>query len=78
LHPGIWLTLLTGSAIKNQLAKNEKAILTIRDSGKFSYFALVLYSLCAILAAWFPLPIAIITTLTWIFWLIWGIGIKHE
>lgn len=72
-----WI-LLTSSALKDQLGKNEKAIHTIHVSGKFSYFAFSLYTLFAILAIWFPLAIAIITTITWIFWLIWGISIKHE
>ena len=72
-----WI-LLTGSALKGQLVKNEKSILAIRENGKFGYFAFVLYSLCAIIAIWFPFTIAIITTITWIFWLIWGIRIKHE
>lgn len=71
-------TILTGSALKDQLATNEKSILTIRESRKISYFAFVLYSLCAIISIWLPLTIAIITTITWIFWLIWGIRIKHE
>ena len=72
-----WI-LLTRTALKNQLTKNEKSALTIRKNGKFGYFAFALYSLCAILAIWFPLAIAIFTLLTWIFWLIWGISIKHE
>ena len=72
-----WI-LLTGSVLKDQLGKNEKSILQIRNNGKFGYFAFVLYSLCAIIAIWFPLAIAVVTTLTWIFWLIWGIRIKHE
>jgi uncharacterized membrane protein len=72
-----WI-LLTGSAFKDQLGKNEKSISAIRENGKFGYFAFALYSLCAIIAIWFPLAVAIITTVTWIFWLIWGIRIKHE
>ena len=72
-----WI-LITGSVLKDQLGKNEKSILAIRESGKFAYFAFALYSLCAIIAIWFPLAIAIITTITWIFWLTWGIRIKHE
>jgi len=32
----------------------------------------------AILAIWFPLAIAICTVVTWIFWLIWGVRLKHE
>ena len=72
-----WI-LLNRSAIKGQLYKSEKAATTIRKSRKFAYFALVLYSLFAIAAFWFPLTIAIITILTWVFWLVWGISIKHE
>lgn len=72
-----WI-LITGSAIKGHLGKNEKSIIQIRSSGKFGYFAFALYSLCAIVAIWFPLAIAIFTTITWIFWLIWGISIKYE
>ncbi len=72
-----WI-LLTSTALKDQLAKSEKATLTILENRKFGYFAFILYTLFAILAIWFPLTIAIITTVTWIFWLIWGIRIKHE
>jgi len=72
-----WI-LICSAALKNQLAKSEKAALKIRMNGKFGYFATALYSLCAIIAIWFPLVIAIVTTLTWIFWLIYGINIKHE
>lgn len=71
-----WI-LLTGSALKDHLCKNEKSILQTRNNGKFGYLAFALYSLCAIRAIWFPLAIAIVTTLTWIFWLIHGISIKH-
>jgi uncharacterized membrane protein len=72
-----WI-LLTRSALKDQLTKNEKSTLMIRENAKFGYFAFVLYSLCAIIAIWFPFAIAIITIITWIFWLIWGIRIKNE
>lgn len=71
-------TLVTGSALKDQLAKNENVKHTIRESHKFSYFALTLYTLCAIMAIWFPFPVAIITTITWIFWLVWSVRIRHE
>jgi uncharacterized membrane protein len=70
-----WI-LLTSSAIKDRLGKNEKSTLAIRDNRKFGYFAFTIYSLFAIIAIWFPLAIAIVTTLTWIFWLIWGISIN--
>lgn len=72
-----WI-LIVNSALKNHLGKSEKATLQIRKNGQFGYFAFILYSLCAIIAIWFPLAIAITTTITWIFWLIHGINIKHE
>jgi len=72
-----WM-LLTGAALKDYLGKNEKSIMGLRRNGKFGYYAFALYTLFAIIAIWFPLTIAIITTITWIFWLIGGINIKHE
>lgn len=72
-----WI-LICNTAVKNHLGKNEKSTLAIRQNGKFGYFATTLYSLCAIAAFWFPLTVAMITTITWIFWLIYGINIKHE
>jgi uncharacterized membrane protein len=72
-----WI-LIVKAALKDHLGKSEKAILQIRRNGKFGYFAFVLYTLCAVIAIWFPLAIAIITTITWIFWLINGISMKHE
>jgi uncharacterized membrane protein len=72
-----WI-LLCAAALKNNLAKNEKSILAVRANKKFGYFATILYSVCTLMAIWFPLTIAIVTTFTWIFWLIWGINIKQE
>src|SRR6185503_12719462 len=42
-----WI-LMTGTALKSQLHKNDKAIPTIRANNKYGYFAFALYSLCAI------------------------------
>jgi uncharacterized membrane protein len=72
-----WI-LLFDTALKNNLAKNEKSIQSLHSSRKFGYFALLLYSVCAITACWFPVTIATITFITWVFWLIWGIMVKHE
>lgn len=72
-----WI-LVTSAALNDQLSKNERSIATARANRKFGYFAFILYSLCAIVAFWFPFTIAIFTTITWIFWLIWGIRLKHE
>jgi uncharacterized membrane protein len=72
-----WI-LITRSALSGQLLRNEKAAESSRQNGKYAVFAFALYSLCAILAFWFPLTIAIFTTLTWVFWLILGITLHHE
>ncbi|HWC53820.1 MAG TPA: TMEM175 family protein [Chitinophagaceae bacterium] len=70
--------LMTRTALKGNLGKNEKSVSQIRKNGVFANFAFSLYTLLAILAIWFPFASAIVTTLTWIFWLIWGISFKHE
>jgi uncharacterized membrane protein len=62
----------------NPLSKNEKATLGIRNATRKSYYAFALYTVCAILAFWFPLIVAITVAVTWIAWLIVGISIKEE
>jgi uncharacterized membrane protein len=72
-----WI-LMSKLAIKHHLIKDEKSLVTIRNGGKYAYFAIAIYSLCAIMAIWFPLTIALITALIFIFWLMFGINLKHE
>jgi uncharacterized membrane protein len=52
-----WI-LLTGAVLKYQLVKDENSTKTIRENKKYGYFAFIIYSLCAIIAFWFPLAIA--------------------
>jgi 1,4-dihydroxy-2-naphthoate octaprenyltransferase len=73
---GLAWVLLCGSALKDQLTKNEKSTMQMRLSRRNGYFAFIVYALLAILALWFPLTIAIVSMLTWIFWLIFGINMK--
>jgi len=75
---GIAWVLLSGSALKNELAKNEKTIVQIKINRKNGYITFIVYSLLAIISFWFPLTIAIITTLTLVFWLFYGVKMKHE
>ena len=72
-----WI-LVTSAALKDHLGKNERSIVTVRSNRQFGYFAFILYSLCAVIAFWFPFTIAVITTLIWILWLLLGINMKHE
>jgi len=71
-----WI-LLTRAALTNQLTKDEASTVTMRESLRSGYFAFWLYSLLAIIALWFPLAIAIITTLSWIIWLVISLRRKH-
>lgn len=72
-----WI-LISGTAERNRLGKREQDNVAIGKNGKFGYFATAFYGTAAILAFWFPLTIAIITTLSWLFWLVFGISIKLE
>ena len=73
-----WI-LITQSALKPQtLAKNDAAKKTIEAIAKQSWSAFFLYSICTILAFWFPLAIFVVLSLTWIVWLILGINYKES
>lgn len=75
---GIAWVLISVTALKNNLGKNEKSIKLIQINQKNGYLTFFVYSILAIISFWFPLAIAIITTLTSIFWLFYGIKMKHE
>jgi uncharacterized membrane protein len=60
--------ILVGNAAL-RLAKDERAARLVRDGRRNGYIALVVYSLLALLAFWFPLAIAIVTTMLWAYWL---------
>lgn len=73
-----WI-LLSHAALKpSPLTKNEKSTLAIRTNQKNGYFALIIYTLCAIMAFWFPQVSAFLLTAIWIGWLIFGMSIKGE
>jgi uncharacterized membrane protein len=72
-----WILLCT-AAIRNQLTKNDTSKRAVLADRKFAYFALTLYSLCAIIAFWLPRFIAIITIITWFFWLLYGLTIRRQ
>jgi TMEM175 potassium channel family protein len=61
-----WI-LVTGAALR--LTKDEKSAALVREGHRNGYFALVVYSLLAVVAFWFPLAIAILTTMLWAYWL---------
>lgn len=71
-----WI-LLTSTALGNQLTRDEASTSTTRENRKNGFFAFALYALLSIIALWFPMTIAILTSLTWIFWLALGVRMKH-
>jgi uncharacterized membrane protein len=67
-----WI-LVTGTALSGGLAADDNAATTLRANRKNGYFAFVFYGALAAVALRFPLPVAIVTTISWIFWLILSI-----
>ena len=63
-----WI-LVSGAALRNRLARDEKSAAVMRDNRRNGYFALVVYSSLALIAFWFPLTIAVVTTMLWAYWL---------
>ena len=72
-----WI-LITRVAAKNKLTKDEKSTLLVIKHGKYGYYAFAVYLICAVTAIWFPLAVALITVIIWIFWLMLGINLKNE
>ena len=71
-----WI-LVTGAALRDRLTTDEAAAATVRKSRPSAYYAFLLYSLLAVTALWFPLSSAAVTTVTWLFWLVLSIRLKH-
>src|SRR5262245_9171435 len=69
--------LLAGSALRGKLTSNEASAAALRRNGRNGWYAIGLYGVLAVVAAWLPLPVAIITAASWVFWLILGIRMRH-
>jgi uncharacterized membrane protein len=63
-----WI-LVSGAALRNGLTRDDQSTSVMRESRQKGYFALPIYSLLALIAVWFPLAIAIVTTALWAYWL---------
>ena len=71
-----WI-LFSRTALVNHLTKDEDAARTLGRMGRNGYFAFALYSLLALAAVWLPLPVAVLTTATWMVWLVMAFRAKH-
>lgn len=65
--------LVSGVALKHGLTRDQASAKAMRTSRSSGYSAFVLYTVLAIAAFWFPLASAIVTAVTWVFWLVLGI-----
>ena len=63
-----WI-LVSGAALRGQLTRDDRSTSLMRDNHRNGYVAVVVYSLLALIAVWFPLAIAIVTTVLWVYWL---------
>jgi uncharacterized membrane protein len=73
-----WIFLSYTALKPIPLTKNEKSTLSLKTNQKNGYWALVIYTVCAIMAFWFPLVSALVLTAIWIGWLIFGMNITVE
>lgn len=62
---------------KNPLGVNEAALEKGRLGLRQSYYAFALYSTCAVLGFWFPVPVAAFIAVTWMIWLVIGFNLKR-
>jgi uncharacterized membrane protein len=70
--------LVAETALGNRLARNATAEAWMRVNRRNGYGAIGLYGALAIGAVWLPHVVAALTTLTWVFWLVHGVRIRHE
>jgi len=71
-----WI-LFFRTALGNALVRDEDAAAELRGLLRNGVAALFLYALLAVVGLWLPVPVAIVTTLTWVVWLVLGVRAKH-
>jgi uncharacterized membrane protein len=64
-----WI-VLSEVALRGRLTRDEKSAVFMRENRRNGYFALVVYSLLALVAFWFPVTIAAVTATLWAYWLV--------
>lgn len=72
-----WI-LIGRTAGKNALLRDAAAAEAMQEGTRNGYFAFGLYALLALVALWLPLTAAIVTLLTWVFWLVLGIRMHGQ
>lgn len=68
---GLGWTLVGRSALP--LARDDGAAGRVRKGIRSATFAVVFYTACAIAAGWQPLAVAVVQTVMWMYWVIYGL-----
>jgi uncharacterized membrane protein len=71
-----WIAIGT-TALHGGLVADEAAALEVHVNLRHGFQALAFYSLLAVLAFWVPFATAVVTTVSWIFWLVLGVRMRH-
>ncbi|HEY3115575.1 MAG TPA: TMEM175 family protein [Chloroflexota bacterium] len=71
-----WIPV-AGTALRDHLTFDDVTTQNMGDGARNGYRALGLYALLAVAAVWLPIPAAIATAFSWLFWLVLGIRLKH-
>ena len=71
-----WVLVAT-AALRGRLTPDVRTTAPMREGLRNGYFAIGLYALLALLALRFPVASIVVTSLTWLFWLILGLRLKH-
>jgi uncharacterized membrane protein len=69
--------LLSSAALRHHLIIDAASTVTMRDNRRNGSMALVLYTVLAVMALWWPHAAAVVTAATWVFWLVLGMRMKH-
>lgn len=72
-----WI-LISEAVLRDGLVRGPVGLNTIERGRRHSCFALLLYTLLAAAAVWYPRLAAAVTSLTWLFWLVSSIRLKHR
>jgi len=74
---GLAWFLMSRSAAVGHLGRSGTAERKILGAMRSAVFAVVTYSTLTVLAIWLPRLAAVLTTLTWLYWLVYGIRLEE-
>ena len=68
-----WALVCWAALQPEPLTRNAQAAAKVRKGARNAYFAIAFYTTCAIVAVWLPLAIAVVITVMWLYWVVYGI-----